>query len=112
METEFIYGPDMALCIPEPTMVIPSAQMIAVDHPGSTPNDLGRFTVVIPCHEWSYSWLRMMATYHSLPHLHVTVHCMEDYGKAFQDQHPAAAGTLFIAHMMTYGYPPLLRRNP
>jgi hypothetical protein len=104
----------MALCMPEPTMVIPSAQMIAVDHPRSLRDDLGRFTVVLPCHEWSYSWLRMMATCHSLPHLHVTVHCMEDYGKAFNRDagHPAAAGTLFIGHMQTYGYPPLLRRNP
>ena len=109
METELLYGPDMILSMPPPTMVIPSMQMIAEDHPCMDADEHGRFTLVLPCHEWSYIWLRQMSTHDSLPHLQVSVHCMKDYGKAFNDQHPSAAAMLFIAHMVTYGYPPLLR---
>jgi hypothetical protein len=112
METEFFYGPDMLLTMPPPTMIIPSPQMLAVDHPHITADAHGCFTLILPCHEWSYMWLHQMSTHDSLPHLRVTIHCMEDYGQAFHDQHPAAAATLFIAHMMTYGYPPLLRGPP
>ena len=111
LDSQFLYGPDMTMCIPAPTMVIPSPQMIAIDHPYITPDSNGRFTVLMPCHEWSFAWLRVMASYPSLPHLHVVMLCAIDYGTAMREQ-PSAAASLFIAHMTIYGYPPIMHAAP
>ena len=108
MNWEDIEGPDFALCVPPPDMVIPSLSMLHIDHPDLTDSHL--VSMLMPCHPWTTHWLQAMATFDSLPHIHVTVLCVDEYSQAMALSRPAALA-LFLTHMMLYGYPTIRRRH-
>ena len=108
---EELNGPDLHLALPSPTMIIPSVIQLrgvissgaaTVIHASTIPQD--DFVVLMPLHEWSFQWLRLMATQDTIPHLSAQILCVTEYAEArVQPTNVAIAD--FMTNMMTFGFP-------
>ena len=117
LNAEELCGVDILHCLPPPQFRIPTGpQLLAAIASGQAtvivahgiPPD--HFILLLPCHSWSISWLHLMASHDTLPHISARFLCITEYAHILDTPVNEAIAN-FMTYMLDYSHPIAMMRG-